>query len=80
MAMAGPDRCRSAALAVRRVKGFAHVSGKDMRLPIQAVGDRIRHYYYDRDWRDGEERRTRLVVIGHRGLDESSVRNMLNAW
>lgn len=64
---------------VLRVKGFAHVPGKDMRLLIQAVGDRIQHYY-DRDWRDGEERRTRLVVIGHKGLDESSVRNLLNAW
>lgn len=63
---------------VLRVKGFAHVPGKDMRLLIQAVGERIQHYY-DRDWRDGEERRTRLVVIGHKGLDESSVRNMLNA-
>ena len=62
---------------VLRVKGFAHVPGKDMRLLIQAVGERIQHYY-DRDWRDGEERRTRLVVIGHKGLDESSVRNMLN--
>ena len=62
---------------VLRVKGFAHVPGKDMRLLIQAVGERIQHYY-DRDWRDGEERRTRLVVIGHKGLDESSVRRMLS--
>ena len=63
---------------VLRVKGFAHVPGKDMRLLIQAVGERIQHYY-DRDWRDGEARRTRLVVIGHKGLDERSVRNMLKA-
>ena len=62
---------------VLRVKGFAHVPGKDMRLLIQAVGERIQHYY-DRDWRDGEERRTRLVVIGHKGLDEGSVRRMLS--
>ena len=64
---------------VLRVKGFAHVPGKDMRLLIQAVGERIQHYY-DRDWRDGEERRTRLVVIGHKGLDERSIGHMLNAW
>ena len=63
---------------VLRVKGFACVPGKDMRLLIQAVGERIQHYY-DRDWRDGEDRRTRLVVIGHKGLDERAVRNMLNA-
>ena len=63
---------------VLRVKGFACVPGKDMRLLIQAVGERIQHYY-DRDWRDGEDRRTRLVVIGHKGLDERAIRNMLNA-
>ena len=27
-------------------------------MSIQAVGDRIQHYY-DRDWREGEDRRTR---------------------
>ena len=62
---------------VLRVKGFAHIPGKDMRLLIQAVGGRIQHYY-DRDWRDGEARCTRLVVIGQKGLDEGSVRLMLN--
>ena len=62
---------------VLRVKGFARIPGRDMRLLIQAVGDRIQHYY-DRDWRAGEDRRTRLVVIGHKGLDEGSVRRMLN--
>ena len=61
---------------VLRVKGFAHVPGRDMRLLIQAVGDRIQHYY-DRDWREGEERCTRLVVIGRKGLDEGSVGRML---
>ena len=62
---------------VLRVKGFADIPGKDMRLLIQAVGDRIQHYY-DRDWREGEDRCTRLVVIGRKGLDEGSVRRMLN--
>ena len=62
---------------VLRMKGFAHIPGKEMRLLIQAVGDRIQHYY-DRDWREGEDRCTRLVVIGRKGLDESSVRRMLN--
>ena len=62
---------------VLRVKGFAHVPGKDMRLLIQAVGERVQHYY-DRDWRDREDRCTRLVVIGRKGLDEGSVRRMLN--
>ena len=53
---------------ILRIKGFAHVAGKDMRLLIQGVGDRIQHYF-DRDWDEGEERRTRLVVIGESGLE-----------
>ena len=72
-------RLRSAIVEhdVLRVKGFAHIPGRDMRLLIQAVGDRIQHYY-DRDWREGENRCTRLVVIGRKGLDEGSVRRMLD--
>ena len=73
-------RCLRAAIVehdVLRVEGFAHVPGRGMRLLIQAVGGRIQHYY-DRDWREGEERSTRLVVIGRKGLDEGSVREMVN--
>ena len=71
-------RLRSAIVEhdVLRVKGFAHIPGRDMRLLIQAVGGRIQHYY-DRDWREDERRCTRLVVIGHKGLDEGSIRRML---
>lgn len=58
---------------VLRVKGFAAVTGKNMRLLIQGVGGRIQHYY-DRDWTGEEQRRTRLVVIGETGLDEEAVR------
>ena len=63
---------------ILRVKGFAAVAGKDMRLLVQAVGERVRHYY-DRDWRDGELRRSRLVVIGETGLDEVRIRESLLA-
>ena len=49
-----------------------------MRLLIQAVGNRIQHYY-DRDWRGDELRRTSLVVIGQKGLDEQAVIGILNA-
>ena len=62
---------------VLRVKGFANIAGKDMRLLIQAVGSRIAHYY-DRDWRSDETRETRLVVIGQKGLDEAAVTAVLN--
>ncbi|MDX1432037.1 MAG: cobalamin biosynthesis protein CobW [Gammaproteobacteria bacterium] len=61
---------------ILRVKGFAAVAGKDMRLVVQGVGPRLQHYF-DRDWHAGEPRRTRLVVIGQRGLDFDAVRASL---
>jgi len=57
---------------ILRVKGFAEVAGKDMRLVVQGVGSRLQHYY-DRDWRAGEPRGTRLVIIAQQGLDHAAV-------
>jgi cobalamin biosynthesis protein CobW len=57
---------------VLRVKGFAAVAGKPMRLLIQAVGPRVSHYY-DRPWRVAEPRQGSLVVIGLKGLDRDAV-------
>ncbi|MDP6389213.1 MAG: cobalamin biosynthesis protein CobW [Alphaproteobacteria bacterium] len=57
---------------ILRLKGFAHVAGRDMRLVVQAVGTRIQHYY-DREWRQGESRETRLVTIGRQGLDRAAI-------
>ncbi len=62
-----------AAHDVLRVKGFAEVEGKPMRLVIQAVGARI-DQYFDRAWHRGEVRGTRLVVIGLHGMDQQSIR------
>jgi len=61
---------------ILRVKGFIHVPGKDMRHVIQGVGSRIQRYY-DRPWAAGEERRTALVIIGEKGLDEGAIRAAL---
>lgn len=47
---------------ILRVKGYAAVAGKPMRLLVQAVGARVRHQY-DRAWPAGEPRQGRLVVI-----------------
>jgi cobalamin biosynthesis protein CobW len=57
---------------VLRLKGFAHVAGKPMRLVVQAVGPRV-DSYFDRPWRDGEARATRLVVIGETGFDRAGI-------
>ena len=57
---------------ILRVKGFFAVAGRDMRLLVQGVGPRIQHYF-DRDWRAGEARDGRLVVIGQAGLDRLAI-------
>jgi cobalamin biosynthesis protein CobW len=63
---------------ILRLKGFAEVAGKPMRLVVQAVGGRIQHYY-DRAWRADEARGTTLVVIGERGLDRAAITAALAA-
>ena len=61
-----------AAHDILRVKGFAAIAGKAMRLVVQGVGGRVQHYY-DRDWGEDEARDTRLVVIGQTGLDRAAI-------
>ena len=61
---------------ILRIKGFAAISGKDMRLVVQGVGSRLQSYY-DRDWLADESRRSRFVVIGESGLDEAGIRAAL---
>jgi cobalamin biosynthesis protein CobW len=83
-AIADPDEfARKVAAAaeaenVLRLKGFAHVEGKPMRLLVQAVGPRVSHHY-DRAWQSGEEKTTKLVVIGLKGLDRTAVEKILAA-
>src|SRR6516164_4423878 len=62
--------------SVLRVKGFAAVAGKPMRLLVQAVGPRVSHHY-DRAWTAAEERKGQLVVIGLRGIDRDGVARTL---
>ncbi|HZU91704.1 MAG TPA: cobalamin biosynthesis protein CobW [Stellaceae bacterium] len=57
---------------VLRVKGFVDLAGRERRQLVQAVGDRL-HCHFDRPWRPGEERATRLVVIGKKGLDRAAI-------
>ena len=61
-----------------RVKGFAAVAGKPMRLLIQAVGPRV-DAHFDRPFAAGETRATRLVVIGLAGIDREAVASALTA-
>ncbi|MCJ2036834.1 cobalamin biosynthesis protein CobW [Methylobacterium sp. J-068] len=57
---------------VLRIKGFAEVTGKPMRLVLQGVGARVSHHY-DRPWKPSEARDGRLVVIGLKGFDRGAV-------
>ncbi|GGB91459.1 cobalamin biosynthesis protein CobW [Novosphingobium endophyticum] len=62
---------------ILRVKGYAAVAGKPMRLLVQAVGARVRHQY-DRPWRPDEARRTTLVAIAeHDHIDVDAIRAVL---
>jgi cobalamin biosynthesis protein CobW len=61
---------------VLRVKGFAAVADKPLRLLVQAVGARVTHQY-DRPWGAAEARKGRLVVIGLKGLDRAAVTRAL---
>jgi cobalamin biosynthesis protein CobW len=61
-----------------RVKGFAAVCGKPMRVVLQAVGPRVATHF-DRPFGPGEARETRLVVIGETGIDRAAVAEALGA-
>ncbi|MCL4129213.1 UNVERIFIED_CONTAM: hypothetical protein GTU68_050797 [Idotea baltica] len=62
---------------ILRVKGYVAVSGKPMRLLVQAVGARVRHQY-DRAWKAEEPRLGRLVVIAeHDDIDAGAIRDVL---
>jgi cobalamin biosynthesis protein CobW len=72
---------RIAALAttqnILRVKGYLAVSGKPMRLLVQAVGARVRHQF-DRPWGPEEARAGKLVVIAeHDDVNLEAIRSVL---
>jgi len=62
---------------ILRLKGFIALDGNPSRLVVQAVGPRVNHWF-DRPWRDGESRRSSLVVIGLKGLDRRRIEQELN--
>jgi cobalamin biosynthesis protein CobW len=62
---------------ILRLKGFAAIAGKPMRLTLQAVGPRV-DTYFDRPF-GADTRETRLVVIGEAGLDRAAISAALAA-
>ena len=57
---------------ILRLKGFLDVADFDRRQVVQTVGPKIERYF-DRRWNVGEERVTRIVVIGPKGVDRAAV-------
>ncbi|HEY0212391.1 MAG TPA: cobalamin biosynthesis protein CobW [Paenirhodobacter sp.] len=64
------------AQGILRVKGHVAVTGRPMRLLVQAVGARVRHQF-DRPW-GAQPRQGRLVVIAEKGdIDAGAIRAAL---
>ena len=62
---------------ILRVKGYAAVQDKPMRLLVQAVGSRVRTQF-DRPWLPQEHRAGRLVVIGeHDNINRKAIETTL---
>ncbi|MBB2496290.1 cobalamin biosynthesis protein CobW [Aquipseudomonas ullengensis] len=66
-----------ATYGILRIKGFAAIPGKPMRLLLQGVGQRF-DKHFDRAWGADEARITRLVVIGQ-ALDQAAIEAELQA-
>ena len=61
-----------AAHDILRLKGFVSVAGSNARLLVQAVGPRL-NSYFDRPWNNSEARRTQIVVIGEKMMDQAAI-------
>lgn len=72
------ERAKRAAVEhnVLRVKGYANIEGKPMRLLVQGVGARV-ETRFERPWEAGKARRGALVVIGLKGLDRAGISKVL---
>ena len=60
---------------IYRIKGFAAVPNKPMRMVVQGVGQRF-DTFFDRPWQVDEPRRTQLVFIG-KSLDTNALATAL---
>ena len=60
---------------IYRIKGIIHVPNKPMRMIVQGVANRFENYF-DRKWKEGELKATRLVIIGEK-LEETTLMNAI---
>ena len=62
--------------SILRLKGFASIEGKPLRMTIQAVGPRI-ETYFENSKNENNAHETQLVVIGSSGLDKDAISSSL---
>ena len=62
--------------SILRLKGFASIEGKPLRMTIQAVGPRI-ETYFENSKSENNANETQLVVIGSSGLDKDAISSSL---
>ena len=63
---------------ILRVKGYVAVTGKPMRLLVQAVGARVRQQF-DRPWGDTPRQGHLVVIAEHDHVDTAKIRSVLGA-
>ncbi|MEM6304296.1 MAG: cobalamin biosynthesis protein CobW [Pseudomonadota bacterium] len=63
---------------ILRVKGYVAVTGKPMRLLVQAVGARVRHQF-DRPWGETPRQGYLVVIAEHDHVDAAKIRAVLGA-
>ena len=61
---------------ILRLKGFASIEGKPLRMTVQAVGHRI-ETYFEQSKSENNTRYTQLVIIGNSGLNKDIISSTL---
>ena len=59
-----------------RLKGFASIEGKPLRMTVQAVGPRI-ETYFEQSKSENNTPDTQLVIIGNSGLNKDIISSTL---
>ena len=62
--------------SILRVKGHVAVTGKPLRLLVQAVGERVRTQF-DRPWASTPRRSQLVVIAEHHNIDVAAIRAVL---
>jgi cobalamin biosynthesis protein CobW len=76
--LAAAIRTLADAQRILRVKGHVAVTGKPMRMLVQAVGARVR-MQFDRPWGSAPRRSQLVVIAEHADIDPAAIRKVLGA-